>query len=269
MLNSSCPVSFLARLPGNFTEADEEIQQLTRQLADNLSTSIILASAMLVASLFVLFFGKKLVKPTIFLGAFGSVAAGSFYIANALLNDAPHVSPTASCALVAFVPLVLGVLAGLMALCMLQLGFAILGAAAGVGVGYTAYVAGLSHIPSPAVGAHDVTYIVCLSVCGLLGTILMLKFSDSLMIIVTSLIGAVGSTPAVAMLLAHVNANFLGVIALDKVDIHSKYIWPQALFTLALFVLGLIVQCRQERHRKRSQLQTTALRPAQVPLIVP
>jgi len=258
MLNTStCPVGFLTRTSLNVTEGISEAEALAHELAENIPSSIALATGLLIASLFVLFLGKRLVKPTIFIAAFMGMATLSFVGTDAALEHVSGLSSTASCIVLCVAPLLVGLVAASLALCILGAGFALLGAGAGAGVGYAVYAVGVSRIHSPAVGSYDLAYILCLSIGAILGAVVMCRLRNALLIVATSVLGAAGAAPAILLLVSHAAPH-----ALDR-----ERLWVQAALAALLFLLGLFVQCRHESRAKATH--TTALRPAQVPLITP
>lgn len=232
-----------------------EAEAFAHDLAENIPASIALTVGFLVASLFVLFVGKRLVKPTIFIAAFAGMATLSFLSTDAALEHAPALSSTASCIILCVTPLLVGLVAAAVALCFLGAGFALLGAGAGAGAGYAIYAAGVWRIHSPAVGSYDLAYILCLSLGALLGAIVMCRLQNALLIVATSVLGAAGAAPAILLLVRHAAPHA-----------HVER-WVQPAVAALLLVLGLVVQCRHERRAKVSN--TTALRPARVPLITP
>lgn len=264
MLNATCPVSiFSTYLQGlNATQLEATLEQQPL-------TSIGFASVLLLLSLFVLFVGAKLVKPTLFITAFMMTAIASFIVFDPIFNASHTVlSEGATCIVLTVAPLAIGLVAGCATLFLFSLGFALLGAAAGAGLGYLAYGAGLDAIPSPAVGAHDLTFILCLALGALVGLVVMCKLREKLLILATSFVGASGATPATALLLAHANINFLSVapphvdvLNVTGGDVHlnrawmSPYVWIQPIFTLVLFALGLFVQCRNEKKAKQARVE--------------
>jgi len=213
-----------------------------------------------------LFLGAKLVRPTLFLAAFGCATIAAFFATDtALITAGAALPPVPSCAVLVSVPLVFGLLAGGLALCCLDVVFVVLGAGAGAGLGYSLYTGALHAIPSPKVGQHDVTYIACISAGILVGAIVLCKCKETIMICATSCIGAAGVTSATAMLLAHANIRFLGPVQLTSADDTSPFVWSQALFFLLMFAVGVLVQSRINSRKKHSH----ALRTHQVPLITP
>jgi len=273
MLNETCPIAFLSRFrPNNLTAAADEAWNSAEALEHALPASVALAVTLLVGSCLVLFFGKKLVRPTLFIAAFGFAAATSFFFVDSVLMTAgAALPPMPSCLTLSIVPLVVGLLAGSLALCCLNLGFFVLGASAGAGLGQALYTAGLHSIPSPMVGEYSAVYIASLSVGALVGALLMCKAKEGLLIVATSCVGAAGTTSATAMLLAHANVRFLGPVRVTAAptDGSSPFIWSQAVFFFVAMCLGVLVQSRMEARGVRKARTTTALRPATVPLITP
>ena len=203
-------------------------------------------------------------KPTLFTVSFGVATIGAFIAFDAALPLAPNLSSNVSCILLGAGPLGVGLIAGLLSLCLLQLGFFLLGAGAGCGLGYTLYVAGLDTISSPpAFGQYDLSLLLCLSLGALIGASLMCKFKKGLMIGGTAAAGAAGATLAIALLLAHANIKFTPAESSTP-----PYRWVQPIVVVCLFCLGLCVQCRSAR-KVREHEYATHLRPTQVPLMNP
>merc|ERR1711988_1027553 len=105
-------------------------------------------------------------------------------------------------------------------------GFAFLGAGAGAGLGYTHYAAVLNRWPLETVDAQGTTlmYLLCVFVGALLGASVLLRHKIEVMIGATSLVGAVGSTAALALLLAHVDVKFLGGFKPSLQASHEVYV---------------------------------------------
>merc|ERR1719498_1731099 len=117
---SNCPISFLIhdmQALTNLTDA----ANFAKELEDNLVASVSLAAAVLLGSFFLLFFGRMLVRPTLFLAAVGVAAIASFFSINSILAQAPEVSPQAECVVLGVAPAAIGLVAGCFALCMLNL----------------------------------------------------------------------------------------------------------------------------------------------------
>merc|ERR1719231_1546093 len=127
---------------------------------------------------------------------------------------------------------------------MLKVGFALLGAGAGAGLGYVAYNAGLARIATPTVGSTDLVFVLALAVGALVGMVLLLKFEKDVLIVATSAAGAAACTPSILLLLAHADVT----LALPD----AQYAWAQALGTLVLFALGVAVQCHCAKKKKKT-----------------
>jgi len=269
MLNSStCPIAFLVTEAHMFANATAAVDDLERELAQQLPSSIALATALLLSSLFVLFLGNKLVKPTLFIVSFFAAAFATLLFIPAVINAA-NVPDTAACVAVGVTPIVVGIAAALVSFFFLNLGFVLLGGASGAGLGYVLYTAFLHRFPIHPVGSHDVMFIICLAVGGLVGAIALLKQKNNVFITATAAAGACGATPAIALLLAHANIHWLGAFN-TGLKSPPQFVWPQAVVAGGLFLLGLLVQCRLAAHDKKVKARNTdAMRNAQVPLIVP
>lgn len=266
--HSTCPVSTLSTVfrDLNATRIEQEIEQ---ELSHDLAFAITTASVLLFIGLFFTFFGARLVKPTLFCAAFVSATIASFLAFDGILSQAA-ISANAACILLGAAPLATGLVAGVLSLCLLQLGFFMLGAGAGCGLGYTLYLAGLDRIDSPLVGntGYDLTFVLCLSIGALLGAIVMCKCQKSLLIFATAAIGAGASTAALVLLLAHAKIVFHASCSAAPTTVHCVPSYVQPIVAVALFGLGLLVQCRSAR-KTREAAYEAHLRPAQVPLMRP
>jgi len=227
LANSSvCPVGLLAWLtpPHNLNTTALEHDALA-----NLAASPVLEACALTASLFALLLGARLLKPSLFLAAFATAWVASAIAVEAVLTAAPALSPTTACLAVAIAPTVIGLMAGATAICCLDLGFALLGAAAGAGLGYTLYAAGLDAIPQP-LASIDLVLVLSLSIGAVLGAAVLFRYQKPLLIAATACLGAAGATPAMAMLLAHAGAPAF----LHALRPHDPNGWAPPLVTLVL-----------------------------------
>lgn len=246
VLNSStCPISFLYQLSPGSLNLTEVLVEAEATLDHQLGSSVALATALLAGSLLVLLAGARLVKPTLFLSSFGVTFFAALVVVKEGLDAVPAVSALASCVALGAAPLIVGLLGGLLALCCLRVGFALLGAALGAGAGSLLYAAGLAAVPALQ-AHHDLVSLGCLCVGAIVGAALLLKFQKGMLIVATSGAGAAGATPALALLLAHANAAFVAK-AQDKT---SPFGWWQPCTTIVLFAVGLAVQCRAGQKRK-------------------
>ena len=149
MLNlTECPVGFLTSLGPTLASEARHLNRtvVEHALEEQLAASVLLSSCVLVVSLIVLFAGARLGRPTLFVSAFGITFLASAVGTGSILAAAPGLSPVASCVLLAAAPALLSLVAGCASLCLLNLGFAFLGAAAGAGVGALLYAAGLDAV---------------------------------------------------------------------------------------------------------------------------
>ena len=247
-MNNTC--SQLAFLVKGLHDLQTDSTEIEAQLKEDLAASIVLASCLLVGSAFLLFAGARLVKPALFLAAFGAATVGSFASLNMILAQVPSLTETVSCVVLGMLPLALGLVAGLTALCLLNVGFALLGAGAGAGIGLAIFNAGLNTVHTPPIGPYDSMYVGCLLVGAVVGAIVMCRYQKEYLILCTSAAGASGATPAVALLLAHVDINFLHPAP------GSPYAWGQPIFAVAAFALGLLVQCRHEKKHRAAKVVT-------------
>lgn len=215
-------------------------------------------------------------KPTLILTSALSAMVGSFVLVDAIVGSVPDVSPQLACGINMGVPIVIGLLAGLVSLCVFQLGIALLGAGAGAGAGYVCYLAFLHRIKSPVVGSFDVVFMVTIAGFALVGAALMCKYQRGLMIAATSAVGAAGSTTSTAWLLAHKWPQFVALYTIrDVKQLSSPFVWTQAIYCVVLFCLGLLIQCRMERtardreaaRQAKIEIAPASLRAAAEPLV--
>jgi hypothetical protein len=202
----------------------------------------------LLASLVLLFVGAKLAKPTLFITGFTSFTMASFAMMNAIVGDAAGVSPTASCVLVSAVPLVAGLLGGILSVVLMNVAFAMLGLLAGAGVGYMAYVTAI-HNWGWLEDQGEPVYWTSLGVFALIGMVVMLKYKNGLLALFTSFAGAAGVTLSMATLLGNADRDFLWLLNLETARKHigDPHVYGQLLGFLGWFVLGLCVQLRAKR----------------------
>uniref|UniRef100_A0A7S2NK19 TM7S3/TM198-like domain-containing protein n=1 Tax=Haptolina brevifila TaxID=156173 RepID=A0A7S2NK19_9EUKA len=265
---TTCPIGFLVGDARQFVNVSDALAHLEHEYSTQLASSILVASVLLACSLFILFLGNKLVKPTLCITSFFAAAIATLLVVSPVVSAA-NFGDTASCITVGVAPIILGLLAAALAACFLNLGFALLGAAAGAGGGYVLYTAFLSRWPLVALGSTNLMLVLCLSLCAIIGMVVMLKQKQNVLILATSAAGACGAVPAIVLLLAHANVKFLGTWS-TSLDAPPSFVWPQALLAIVLFVLGLLVQCRLKRREERKVSNNpNGLRNAQVPLIMP
>merc|ERR1719443_655882 len=178
-----CPVAAIEHfIPQNVSAATQQTDKIINSLVHTGPSSMVIASILLGVSVFILLLGKKLIKPTLILTSGFTATVVSFVFIDALMHAA-HASPQVRCGVDMGVPIVLGLVAGLLAWKIFQLGIALLGAGASCGLGYMSYLLFLHKIKSPPVGSFDVTFVVTMSVCGLVGMLVLLKFQKTLLIL--------------------------------------------------------------------------------------
>ena len=85
--------------------------------------------------------GGRLVNPTLFLAAFGATLYASVLVTLLVLDTTVAIPEDVSCILLGSVPVFLAAVGGALAVCVLNLGFAFLGLAAGAALGQIAYQA--------------------------------------------------------------------------------------------------------------------------------
>jgi hypothetical protein len=224
MYNSStCPIDWLVSAvqtnggEGNATGIDGcpdgygELICIGKQLNDHTVTSVMLALALMFISIFILLLGNVLLRPTLFLTSFlcaGSVALAAMpsIVSNFVMED------NATCLTVGMVPLAVGIMAGLISICLFRVGLALLGAGAGAGSGYIFWLLVSLFVPigpwNVEVGPTTLMHIVCMLIGALLGAFLcMYCYQKSVLIVATSALGAFGVVAASAFLLAHADVR--------------------------------------------------------------
>lgn len=269
-VDASCPLAFLAQL--NVSSAGADYNRIVEDLRASLPASITLASVLLLVSLVMAFAGARLVKPTFAVIGFAWWWVFGLVVSDAILQGAPALSPGGSCALIAALPLGLGLVGAIVNVCMLSFAFAVTGLLAGTGGGYFLYVAALHNLPTSVVlGDHDLTYWLTLVVCALVGMAAMLRLKHTLLVIATALVGTVGAVPALALLLGHADGRFLWILDFDHMtsgQLRSPYVYGLLIGGVALFLCGLGVQCATHATANPCARKTAAVRAAQVPLII-
>ena len=197
----TCPVAWLVN-EHNATALD----QLKSDLNDQMASSIVMAVALLLVSSFLLFWGSRLVRPTLFITSFLAVGVATLAVMPKIVS---HTSATenTSCLLVGITPIATGVLAGCVALCCLTLGMALLGAGAGSAAGYALYIGVLYRWPLETIGSTTLMLILSTSLGAFVGACIIVRLQKSVLIFATSAIGACGAVAAMAMLLAHANVR--------------------------------------------------------------
>jgi hypothetical protein len=118
----------------------------------------------------------------------------------------------ATCLTVGMVPLAVGIMAGLISICLFRVGLALLGAGAGAGSGYIFWLLFSLFVPigpwNVEVGPTTLMHIVCMLIGALLGAFLcMYCYQKSVLIVATSALGAFGVVAASAFLLAHADVR--------------------------------------------------------------
>jgi hypothetical protein len=223
MYNSStCPIDWLVSAvqtnggEGNATGIDGctdgygELSCIGKQLNDHTVTSVNLALALMIISIFILFFGNVLLRPTFFLTSFlcaGSVALAAMpsIVSNFVMED------NAACLTIGMVPLGVGIMAGLISLCLFKVGLALRGAGAGAGAGYIFWLLVSFFVPigswNVEVGPTTLMHIVCVLIGALLGAFLCMRYQKSVLIVATSALGAFGVVAATSFLLAHADVR--------------------------------------------------------------
>lgn len=251
LVDASCPAAVFASF--NATTTEEWALQYFESNFGVQAVKIALAAALLVASLAFLVRGAKLMKPICFVSAFATCTVATYAAVTAAVAALPQLGETASCWVLMVLPLVAGLAGGLLALRLLTLAFAFVGLACGLSLGYWLYsIALYNAVLGVAVGGYDLTFWICLGVGGLVGMVALLKAEYSLLIVATSLAGAVGLLPALTVLvLARIDPRFLWVLdaTAGNVQLHSPFVYGPLIGAALAFVLGVVVQRREKRER--------------------
>jgi len=249
-LDASCPAaSYLPYLLNfNATAAEQWAEAELNDFGSSLPTAI----ALTVGSVFLLFFGERLTKLTLFLCAALVSFVVSMFVTDAILSAA-SASQTAGCVSLIIVPILFALLGGALALKLLALAFACAGFAAGAALGQFLYVLFLFHISTGVtVLGHDLFYFLTLLVFAIPSAILMAKHRETFMIYATAALGAVGLVPGLALLLlSHIDSRFLWVTDPSDANAHrgSPFVYGQALAVLLYFPLGVAVQQKLTRKK--------------------
>lgn len=233
MNSSSCPVAAF-RFNQSAAEAWFTHEWSNAALESEDIGTIVIGILLLAASVVVLLKGESLVKPTFFL--VGSVGAliPAFAAVDAILA-ALSLSPALDCTLLIAIPIAIAIAAGFLMVCFLTLAFVVLGLVSGGALGYYMYVLFLHYISSPVlVNGYTVVFALSVGISGLVGGILSYKLKHGILILATSVVGAVGSIVALDFLvLGRIDRNFLWLIDARSAAEHLS----------SPFVFGPIVAC--------------------------
>lgn len=258
-LDASCPITPLLPylLHFNQTAATEWAQQEAQAVGSGLPVAIILT----VGSVLLLLAGERLTKLALFLGGAVVTFVVSLFVANAALSAA-SASPTAGCVTLIAVPVVLGLLGGMLMLKFLTLAFALLGFASGAAAGQALYILVLHRVSTGVVVLdHDLFYFIVLFALAIPGSIILAKYKETLMVLATAALGAVGLVPGLAMLvLCRIDSRFLWVTDPTDANEHraSPFVYGQVLAILLYFPLGVVVQRRLKRKKERAAVSEQA-----------
>jgi len=239
----------------NLTQSEEWMKEFVQKEFDALNVSeILVGTLLLAASLVIMLFGARLTKPIVFLAGTSASWYLLFIITSVIADNVPSLTPSASCYVDMIVPAFLAVLVGLLcSVLLISASFALIGFAAGQAVGYFCYSTFIHYANTSVVlGAHDITYWISIFVPAVVGAILMIHYERGLLIIATSILGAVGLVPALAILiLSHIDSRFLWVLDLNYGNLRSPFVYGQLLAAVLYMGIGFAFQKHQEEARKR------------------
>ncbi|KAL3918532.1 MAG: hypothetical protein SGPRY_005980 [Prymnesium sp.] len=243
-LDSSCPVTHILPYVHNLDQAQAE--QWIEHASDSYLSSLPLAIVLVTVSVALLFFGAKLTRPVLFVcGALVSFIAG-FWLTDKFASGA---SATVACWLLAIIPLVLGILGGLLALHLLNLAFFCVGLAAGAAVAQEFFAVFLDNdVVGAIVVNREIFSYVFVAAVALICGMLMVCLKESLMIYATAAIGAIGLVPGLAILaLSRIDKRFLWAATPSAASQHqdSPFVYGQAFACLLYFLIGVHVQKKQ------------------------
>jgi len=260
-LGDECPV--LSPLLPYINDAEQWSHDQIYYHPADVTINTLVAVVLLVASLALLFFGRKLIYTTFFVSGFIVALVATAYLVNLVLS-ATHPSTTLSCVLLIGLPLLCGLLGGYGAVKWFKRAFVLVGLAAGGAGGYWCYL--VLHTAGWSVGTqlwhNDLSFYICLVGGAVLGAVAMVYMREVLLIVATSVTGAVGLVPALAVLaLGRINPRFLWILNASGDDRHRKgpYVFGQVVAALVYFALGVLVQRAQQRREQRSSLRQSLI----------
>ncbi|KAL1521541.1 hypothetical protein AB1Y20_021200 [Prymnesium parvum] len=256
-LDPSCPIAPLLPylLHINATAAEEWAEREASFVGSTLPVALVLT----LGSLLLLLAGERLTRLALFLSGALVAYVAALWLSNSVITSL-SASATAACVTLIAAPLVAALCGGLLTLWLLSLAFACVGLAAGAAVGQALYILVLHRVSfGVTLLGHDLFYFLLLIGLGLLGAIAMVNFKETLMIVATAALGAVGLVPGLAILLfAHADARFLWVTDISAASEHrgSPFVYGQALAVLLYFPIGVAVQRWAKSKRTVPEPQT-------------
>lgn len=260
-LDASCPAASLVDF--NATLAEHWVEDY---FGDHMSSDVmkyVSAAAVGAAGLLLLFFGERLVKPTFFISSMVVGFFASFTLVYAILEHV-SIAATPSCVIACIFPLVVGLLAGCLALKILKLSFICVGLAGGGVLGNLSYIAVFSNFNTgTSIAGHDLIFWLSIIIFAIIGACLMCWLREDLLIVITSFIGAFMVLPSIAVLiLSHLNKKFLWVLDPSEGKSHfsSPYVYPQVIAAACYLAIGAWFQYRshhqvKERRMKQRQME--------------
>ena len=258
--DSTCPIAFIFTRAGHIRNltSDAGRKEIEDDLRQGLPAAVALALLLLFASTFVLLRGGRYVKWALFIVAFFTGAMLTLLVLPAVLESGVFegLDDDSACLTAALTPLIVGLMAGGMALWLLRMAFALLGAGAGGSVGYVLHMTILHNIRAGSADANgNVTWMFVGSVFGgaLIGSVLLVRSQRSVLKLATAAVGAVGATAACSLLLAHADVHFLGAFKPSSIEQEagSPHIWAQAALVVVFFGIGVREQFFGRSARKR------------------
>jgi len=165
------------------------------------------------------------------------------------------------------VPAASGLLAGTAAIALLDAAFQVVGAAAGVAIGYMSYVAALHQFPCGVeILSHDLTFWLCTVGAAVLGGSLLRRIEFTLFVVATSALGGALLVPALAILvLSRIDSRFLWILNPESRSEHasSPFIYGQAIGGVVATILGVQFQSTPARrvHAERTEFFVQARKP--------
>jgi hypothetical protein len=210
--------------------------------------SITVTSVFLFLFLMVLFFGKQITKPTIVFTATLVGMMGTFLVLDQILAGTGGISQVAACSMDIFVPIAIGIIAGMLSYRIFQCGLVLWGGMVlGAGFGNAFY-----YIAFGDGGFALATFTT--AVFSLLGGIFMCKFQRTALIVITSAFGATMTTKYTVLLIAHKWPELTSPETFQGTDKLCL-----AIFMAVMFALGVVAQRYWETEKGGKRLHNTKI----------
>jgi hypothetical protein len=239
-------------------EAKSQGISLEQTLAHKLSVgSVAFSVTMMVFGGLMLIAGWKLFTWVLFLSGFGAGFVFSFFAMSTFFNQVPAMF---NCWVLSLVPVVFGVITGLLVRKTLKLAFFLVGAAVGGVFGFYAYNLGLNHYEVHG-GSVRWVYWACLLVPALLCGMVSVKLESKVLAFATSLVGGFAFVIGFDFLVLHpIDHRFTDWISpssfasggdgIDQQNIHlDAFALGPIIAAIVLSLLGTIWQLRWQRGR--------------------